>query len=122
VVRRSEPCCGVAGCDCFECVCDGLLELFGGSGFCHSEVLFELGPGFLDGVEIGRVGRQVEHFGAGRLDPLADALDLPLSFAVAFRLVLRDRSEREDVPRYWNSILSCCQRADAFIDLGFLMS
>jgi uncharacterized protein GlcG (DUF336 family) len=30
----------------------------------------------LDGVEIGRVGRQVEHFGAGRLDPLADALDL----------------------------------------------
>jgi hypothetical protein len=47
---------------------------------------------------------------------------LPLSFAVAFRLVLRDRSEREDVPRYWNSILSCCQRADAFIDLSFLMS
>ena len=34
-----------------ECLC--------GSGFCGAKLLLELGPGFLDGVEVRRVGRQV---------------------------------------------------------------
>ncbi len=59
--------------DCFECFGDGLLELFWGSCFCGSEVLFELGPGLFNGVEIGRVGRQVEQRGP-RIEQLLDPL------------------------------------------------
>jgi len=42
----------------------------------RAKVLFDLRPGFFDGIEIGRVGRQIEHFRSPRLDPFAHPVDL----------------------------------------------
>lgn len=41
----------------------------------HAQMLFDDGPTGLDRIAIGRVGRQIEHFGAGRADCLGDAFD-----------------------------------------------
>lgn len=46
---------------------DGLPQLIDGPCGGLSQVRFELGEGLLDRIEIGRVGRQVEQVGAGRL-------------------------------------------------------
>ena len=61
------------GADGWEEFCDGLVEGFLGSCFCRAELLLELRPCFLDGIEVRRVRRQVEQFGSCRLDPFADA-------------------------------------------------
>ena len=51
--------------------CDGLVELFGVACFGGAKELFEFSPGFLDGVEVGRVRRQVQHVGATLLKPFS---------------------------------------------------
>ena len=71
-----EPGLRVLRSDVREKLCNCLFEGLGRSGFGGAEELFELGPGFLDGIEVRRVGRQVEHFRSGRLDPLPNAGDL----------------------------------------------
>src|ERR1700679_1654271 len=70
---RSEPCLSVLRPDVWKMVCDGLFEGLCRSGFGCAEQLFELGPGFLDGIEIGRVGWQIEQFGSGSFDAFAHA-------------------------------------------------
>jgi len=55
----AKPCLGVVCGDGPERFSDGLVESFGGAGFGLAQVLFELGPRLLDGIEVGRVGWQV---------------------------------------------------------------
>jgi hypothetical protein len=50
VAAVAKPCCCVAGGNGFEGIRDGLIECFFGSRFGVAEKLFELGPGFFDGV------------------------------------------------------------------------
>ncbi len=57
-----------------EVLCDGMVECVRSAGVCVAEQGFELGPGFLDGVKVGRVRRQIEQPGPGGLDPLPDAV------------------------------------------------
>ena len=70
---RSEPCLSVLRPDVWKMVCDGLFEGLCRSGFDCAEQLFELGPGFLDGIEIRRVRWQIEQFGSGSFDAFAHA-------------------------------------------------
>ena len=59
----AEPGLSVTGGDGGNGVGDGLLEGIDRSSFGGAKRLFELGPALLDGIEIRRVGRQVEQFG-----------------------------------------------------------
>ncbi len=52
------------------------MECFFGSCADGSESLLEFAPGLFDGVEVRRVGRQVEQRSPAGLDPLAYAVDL----------------------------------------------
>ena len=47
---------------------DGKFQPFQGTGLGRAEVVFDLRPGLLDGVEVGRVGRQVQQLRSHRLD------------------------------------------------------
>jgi hypothetical protein len=49
------------GCELVEAVGDGLPEIFDGPGGGLAQEGLELSEGLLDGVEVGRVGRQLEH-------------------------------------------------------------
>jgi len=53
---------------------DSQIEIFEGSGLAFRQVLFDNGPTRLNGIEVWRVGRQVEHLGTGLLDGLGNAL------------------------------------------------
>jgi hypothetical protein len=53
-----------------------LFERGDGTGLDFAELLFELCPTLLDGIEIGRVGREITESGAGVLDQLPDAVHL----------------------------------------------
>ncbi len=55
---------------------NGLIECFAGSGIGGAEQLLELGPSLFDGVEVRRIGRQIDELRASGLDSLADAFDL----------------------------------------------
>jgi len=65
-----------AGGDGVEQITDFLPEFFGGSLGGFAEQGLEFGEELFDGVQIGRVGRQIEHRGAGRGDGLPDPVDL----------------------------------------------
>jgi hypothetical protein len=51
-----------------------LLEGNDGTGFESAELLLHLRPALLDGVEVGRVGRQVTERSAGLFDEFSDAV------------------------------------------------
>ncbi len=55
---------------------DGLVECCGCSCLCGAELLFELAPCFFDRIEVGRVGRQIEHGCPASLDAFPYAGDL----------------------------------------------
>ena len=61
----------VVGSDKSEGFGDGLVEVLLASGPNRAQVLFDLGPGLFDGIEVGRIGRQIEHFRSPSLDPFA---------------------------------------------------
>lgn len=50
-----------------------MIERLGGPGLGCAQELFELGPCFFDGIEVGRVWRQVEQLSSGSRDPLPNA-------------------------------------------------
>ncbi len=62
--------------DGLESLCGGVFELRHGSCGERAQAGFELGPGFFDGIEVGRVGWQVEQGCLASLDPFAYAVDL----------------------------------------------
>ena len=51
-----------------------MLKPVQGSRFGLAEMLFDLGPSWLNRIEVGRVGRQVEQRCPGRFDPLPHAV------------------------------------------------
>jgi hypothetical protein len=53
-----------------------LLEGNDGTGFESAEFLLHLCPALLDGVEVGRVGRQVTERSPGLLNEFSDAIPL----------------------------------------------
>lgn len=59
-----------------ESFAESLLEGDYGASFESAELLLHLGPTLLDGVEVGRVGRQVAERSSGLLDKLSDAVHL----------------------------------------------
>lgn len=65
---------GVLGCEGSESVAKSLLEGKDGTSFESAELLLHLGPALLDGVEVGRVGRQVTERSSGLLDEFSDAV------------------------------------------------
>jgi hypothetical protein len=77
--------------------CDGLLERVRGSGFGGAQQLLELCPGFLDGVEVGRVGWEREQFCSGGCDSLAYACDLVRAEVVHDHHIARSQCWTENV-------------------------
>jgi hypothetical protein len=65
---------GVLGCEGSESFAKSLLEGNDGTGFESAELLLHLSPALLDGVEVGRVGRQVTERSPGLLDEFSDAV------------------------------------------------
>jgi len=57
-----------------ESFAQSLLEGIDGTGSESAELLLHLGPALLNGVEVGRVGRQVTERGPGLLDEFSDAI------------------------------------------------
>ena len=55
---------------------DAIPECRDGSLGGLTEQRLELREGHLDRIEIRRIGRQIEELGAGKLDPLSNAIDL----------------------------------------------
>ena len=66
---------GISGGDRTQRVADGVDQRGLRAGLCGAQMLFELGPHVLDGVEVVRVRRQVQQVRPGFLDRLADGLD-----------------------------------------------
>ena len=66
----------LSGCETVNGLGDGLPELVYGARGGFSQGGLELGEGHLDGVEVGRIGRQIQQAGARVLNALAHALDL----------------------------------------------
>lgn len=60
----------------WDSLCDSGLQRIEGSGLERTELLFEFRPAFLDGIEVGGVGRQGEQFRSSGVDQLADPGDL----------------------------------------------
>jgi Reverse transcriptase (RNA-dependent DNA polymerase) len=60
IARVTEPGSSIVGGNGLESCGDGLLQSFSGAGLGRPQELFKLGPGLLDGVEVGRVGWQIE--------------------------------------------------------------
>jgi len=69
----TEPSSGVVSGNGLEGVNDGLIQSFRSPSFTGAQELFELEPSFFNGIEVGRVGRQIEQFGATGFDSLLDA-------------------------------------------------
>ena len=62
--------------DFAEGVVEVLFEAKERSSFGGAQVLLQLGPTLLDGIEVGRVGRQVKQFRVCGLDSVSDAAHL----------------------------------------------
>ena len=50
----------VVGGDGFQCFGYRLIQRFSGSSLGRTQELLELGPGFLDGIQVRRIGRQLK--------------------------------------------------------------
>lgn len=59
---------GILGRDALESLGDGVLEFFCAAGLGGAEECLYLAPHHFDGIEIGRVGREEPHAGAGCSD------------------------------------------------------
>ncbi len=66
----------ILGADCRECPTQRLYQSIAGAGFGFAQEPLDFREGFFDGVEIGRVGWQVQKFATSGLDQLPD----PFSF------------------------------------------
>jgi hypothetical protein len=55
---------------------DRRFQLIENAGLHSSQELFQLGPGLLDGIEVGRVGRQVQQLRAAAFQQPAHSFDL----------------------------------------------
>src|ERR1017187_6719867 len=71
IATVAEPSCCVGCSNGFEGIGDGLIECFFGSCLGVAQELLEFGPGLLDGVQVWRVGRQIEQLRTAGFDPLA---------------------------------------------------
>src|SRR5271166_6315182 len=69
----TEPCGSVFRSNGFYRCSDGLVQGFGGPGFGSTQALLELGPGFLDGIKVRRVRRQIQQLRAAGFNQLADS-------------------------------------------------
>ena len=67
----SEPCGGIVRRNGLECIGDGQIQGFLGPGFGGTDEFFELGPGVFDGIQVGRIGRQVKQLCMAGFDPFA---------------------------------------------------
>lgn len=67
----AEVVSGVLGCEGGERFVKGLLKGGDGTSLEGPQFLFHLCPALFDGIEIGRIGRQVAESGAGLLNELA---------------------------------------------------
>jgi len=76
VKAKPKPCLSVGWGDFGECDGDGLIEGVDGPGLGFTEDLLEFGPGLFDGIQIGRIGRQVEQLCLTGLDALTYSIDL----------------------------------------------
>ena len=72
----SEECSAFLRGEVFEQQPDALPKVWDGSLGSFPQMRLELSEGQFDGIEIGRVGRQVEQLCAGRLDEFTHAVDL----------------------------------------------
>ena len=72
----TEECGAFVCCELGEERCDALPKVGHGSLCGFAQKGFELGEGKFDGVEIGRVGRQIDQRGPGRFNEVAHARDL----------------------------------------------
>ena len=59
-----------------EGISEGVLQRGKGSGLQNAQSLFDLGPAFLDGVEVGRIGRQIEQRRSGLANAFGNTLHL----------------------------------------------
>ena len=66
----------LSGCEVVDGLGDDLPELVYGARGGFSQGGLELGEGHLDGIEVGRIGRQIQQAGTSVLNALAHALDL----------------------------------------------
>jgi hypothetical protein len=71
------------GSDCGESLGDGNFEGFQQAGFGSAQQFFHLGPSLLDGIEVGRVGRQVEQLRAAGFNQGMYAGDFMRGLAVS---------------------------------------
>ena len=71
-----EPCHCILWGDLRKQFRDGFVEGFFGSCLGGQKQCFEFRPSLFDGVQVRRIGRQVEHFRATFLDALLDSVDL----------------------------------------------
>ena len=68
-----EPCGGVLRGDCGQGLGDSGLQRFQTSGLGRAQEMFDLGPGLLDGIEVRRVGRQLQQTSSRACHELAHA-------------------------------------------------
>ncbi len=73
---ESKPGLSVLCCDLGQKGFDGVVESLDGARFAGFQELLELGPCLFDGVQIRRVGRQLENAGPGGLDGFTNTGDL----------------------------------------------
>jgi hypothetical protein len=63
------------GCEGLERIGDSIPEIIDGSGGGFSQERFQFGEGLLDGVEVRRIGREVDEPRADGLDGSLDGFD-----------------------------------------------
>jgi hypothetical protein len=106
----SEAVGAFLGCEGIEQLSNSVPEGIPGSLCGLAQESLELGEDHLDGIEIRRIGRQVDELGAPRLDGLANAFDFVgwqvvdhdhVAFGQAWGQHLLDISE-EGLPIHWS--------------------
>jgi hypothetical protein len=96
---------GVLGSECGECFVKGLLKRGDRAGFESPQLLFHLCPALFNGIEIGRIGRQIAESGASLFDEFAYTVHLVGAQIIhdhqlaGFQLRTKDMSEisQEDI-------------------------
>ena len=107
-----EPGLSVLWPDRWQEFCDRLFQRLSSSCSGCAEHLFELGPCFFDGVEIGRVRGQVEQFGSGSLDSFSHAGHLVRAEIVHDHHMARSQHGAENVIEISEENFRVCRRLD----------
>ena len=76
---------------------DGMVESFFRSCLGRAKQLFELGPGFFDGVQVGRVRRQVKQLRTCGFDTLPYAFGLMGGEVVHHHCTTRSQGRTEEM-------------------------